>query len=148
LLLWGHLGESVGYGATTPGSGFGVAAALIGEVVTSFALVFGLLLFLGHRRIRPFTPLLFPFLYAAMVYLEAPISGTSTNPARSFGPALLSGDWRSWWVYWIGPVAGALLAVTVYQLPWLRKLEVEVAKVYHYEVDKHGLFRGRQGESS
>jgi aquaporin Z len=51
---------------------------------------------------RPFTPAMFPFLYAVMVYLEAPISGTSTNPARSFGPAIVSGQWQGWWIYWLG----------------------------------------------
>jgi aquaporin Z len=140
LLLWGQLGAAVDYGATTPGSQYTAFEAMLGEIVTTYALVLGLFIFLGHRGIRPFTPMLFPFLYAIMVYLEAPVSGTSTNPARSFGPSLISGVWRSWWVYWVGPVAGAALGVATYRLKWLRKLEFEVAKVYHYELDPHGLF--------
>ncbi len=145
LLLWGQLGSSVQYGATEPGAGYGALAAMLGEVATTFALILGLFLFLGHRRVRPYTPMLFPFLYAGMVFLEAPVSGTSTNPARSLGPALISGDWHSWWVYWVGPVLGAILGVASYQLSWLRKLEIEVAKVYHYELDPHGLFGKRPG---
>lgn len=96
--------------------------------------------FLRHRRLRTFTPALFPFLHAAMVFLEAPLSGTSTNPARSLDPSLLSGVWRSWWIYWLGPLLGALMAVTVFKRGWLSKLEIEAAKIYHFEHDPHHLF--------
>jgi glycerol uptake facilitator-like aquaporin len=39
-----------------------------------------------------------------------PFSGTSVNPARSFGPALISGDFAGFWVYVVGPLAGAAIA--------------------------------------
>jgi aquaporin Z len=41
----------------------------------------------------------------------APVSGASMNPARSLGPALVLGDWTSWWAYLAGPLIGALIAV-------------------------------------
>lgn len=59
----------------------------------------------------------------AAVALDAlwggPISGASMNPARSFGPALLAGIWRDQWVYWFGPIIGAVLGAITYQ--FLRK---------------------------
>ncbi len=141
LLAWGRLGQSVNFAATAPGSGYTAAEALAGEALTTFIMVALLFFFIGHRRLRAWTPLLFPFLYAVMVWLEAPVSGTSTNPARSFGPAIVSGVWSAWWVYWVGPFLGAAAAVAAHRFTWLRRFEIKVAKVYHFDHDPHGFFR-------
>src|SRR5207302_8584913 len=45
-----------------------------------------------------------------------PVTGASMNPARSFGPALVSGEWRDLWIYFAGPVAGAAVGALGYQL--------------------------------
>jgi aquaporin Z len=138
LFAWGSMGRSVAFGATQPGAGCTLEAALLGEVVTTFTMVSLLAVFLGFRRIRAFTPALFPFLYSVMVYAEAPISGTSTNPARSLGPAIVSGQWQGWWIYWVGPLLGALAACLVCSALAKR---IEVAKLYHFDSDHDGLFR-------
>lgn len=145
LLAWGPVGASVRFGATVPGVGFGPWAALVGEIATTMALVLGLFVFLGHGRLRPFTPLLFPVLYAVMVWLEAPISGTGTNPARTLGPAVVAGVWRGWWVYLAGPVCGAVLGFGAHRLTWLRTFEVEVSKLYHFGHDPLGVLCRRSG---
>jgi aquaporin Z len=138
LLLFGSMGGSVAFGATLPGEGYTTAAVLMGEVITTFGLIAGLCIFLGFRPLRPFTPALFPFLYAFMVYIESPLSGTSTNPARSLGPAIISGQWQGWWIYWVGPLIGMLVGVAMFSSLAKR---IEVAKLYHFESDRRRLFR-------
>jgi aquaporin Z len=140
LLLWGQMGSSVDFGATVHGVGYSTLVVLIGEILTTGAMILGLFFFLSHSRLRSFTPLLFPFLYAVMVFLEAPISGTSTNPARSFGPSLVAGVWQGWWVYWLGPLLGTLFALALIRSNWLGALEVDVAKLYHFEHDPYKVF--------
>jgi aquaporin Z len=138
LVFWGSLGKSIAFGATLPGQGYGTATVLMGEVVTTFALIVALCLFIGFRRIRPYTPLMIPVLYAVMVPLEASISGTSTNPARTFGPAIISGQWQGWWIYWVGPLLGMLAGIL--SCSFLAK-RIEVAKLYHFESDKRRFFK-------
>jgi aquaporin Z len=147
LLAWGSMGASVSYGATIPGQGYSLTIVVMGEAVTTFGLVATLCTFLGFRHLRPYTPFVIPFLYAIMVPLEAHISGTSTNPARTLGPALISGRWDGWWIYWLGPMAGMLVAVLVFS-SFAR--QIEVAKLYHFESDRRRLFHrmaGSGGES-
>jgi aquaporin NIP len=45
-----------------------------------------------------------------------PVTGASMNPARSFGPALVSGQWRDFWIYLAGPILGAAAGALAYQL--------------------------------
>jgi aquaporin Z len=144
LLAFGARGRSVAFGATLPGAGYSTQAVLLGEIATTFTMVSLLCVFIGFRRLRPFTPGIFPPLYAIMVYLEASISGTSTNPARSLGPALISGQWQGWWIYWVGPLIGAFLASLACSLLAKR---ITVAKLYYFDTDRDGLFR-RMGSSS
>jgi glycerol uptake facilitator-like aquaporin len=49
------------------------------------------------------------------VLVGGPLTGASMNPARTFGPALMSGTWSHHWVYWVGPLAGAVAAAWVYE---------------------------------
>ena len=143
LLFWGNTGSSISYGGTFPGQNYTNWAALVGETVTTFMLVFLLFIFIGHDKLKRFTPILFPVLYAIMVFVEAPVSGTSTNPARSLGPSVISGSWAGWWIYWIGPVAGALLGAVIHKLKFFKRFEIKVAKLYHFEHDRHGVFARR-----
>ena len=144
LLAWGSMGRSVAFGATIPGAGYSMAGVVMGEAVTTFGLVATLCICLASRRLRPYTPFVIPFLYAVMVPLEAHISGTSTNPARTFGPALISGRWDGWWIYWVGPMLGMLAAILACSSLVKR---ISVAKLYHFETDRRRLFHRMAGTS-
>jgi len=145
LLAWGAMGRSIAFGATSPGKGYTVWAALAGETITSFCLAATLYIFVGYRKLRRYTPAVIPFLYAIMVPLEAPISGTSTNPARSFGPAFISGQWNAWWIYWVGPLLGALASIVVFSF-LIDK--IEEARLYHFECDNRKFFQEKVAPNS
>jgi len=60
------------------------------------------------------------FVITMDIFMGGPFTGAAMNPARAFGPALVSGSWTGWWVYWIGPVAGGVLAASLYDMGILR----------------------------
>ena len=138
LLAWGAMGRSISFGATLPGQGYSTWTVLLGEVATTFGLVASLCVFLSLRELRRFTPFMIPFLYAIMSPLEAAISGTSTNPARTLGPAIISGNFDGWWIYWVGPFLGTVAATLACSFLARR---IEVAKVYYFDRDRSGVFK-------
>lgn len=141
ILAWGSMGMSISFGATVPGEGYSMNTVLLGEIITTFTMVTLLAVFLAFRNLRPYTPAIFPFLYSIMSYLEGAVSGTSTNPARSLGPAVISGQWEGWWIYWIGPVTGAFLATVA--VSFLAK-RITVAKIYHFDSESDRLLRRKR----
>ena len=99
-------------GATLPGPGYKPWQALLMEIVLTALLVSVILGTASAAQNVGAIAALGVGGYIALAGLwSAPVSGTSMNPARSFGPALVSGDWSSYWVYIVGPLTGALIAV-------------------------------------
>ena len=99
-------------GATLPGPGYKNWQALLMEIVLTALLVSVILGTASAAQNVGAIAALGVGGYIALAGLwAAPVSGVSMNPARSFGPALASGDWTSYWVYLVGPIAGALIAV-------------------------------------
>jgi aquaporin Z len=95
--------------ATSPGA-HGVVVAFLAELSISGALVF-LVLTLGRfPRIAPFTGLFVGATVCLYITFEAPLSGMSMNPARTFASAALIGHWGNLWLYFVAPPLGMLLA--------------------------------------
>jgi aquaporin Z len=103
----------VNYAVTTPGP-YGARVALVSEFAISFLLMTLILVFSNHRRLAVFTGLLAGILIAVYVTLEAPLSGMSMNPARTFGSALPAHVWKDWWIYFSAPPLGMLAAAGTY----------------------------------
>ena len=78
-------------------------------------------------------------LVAAYIAFESPLSGMSTNPARTFGPALYASYWHALWIYFIGPPLGMLAAAELLLLARERKGPY-CTKLHHHN-DKRCIFR-------
>lgn len=110
----------VNYAITVPGQA-GVGVAFFMEMLLSFVL-FGMVLLLSNlQKIAPYTGFFVGGLIVLYITLEAPISGMSMNPARTFASAWSANVWTAWYVYFIAPVVGMNLAGYLYQI-WYRRL--------------------------
>jgi aquaporin Z len=123
---WGSAAASLDYGALQPSVGTLEAIGL--EAVMTGALVLAMFAFLSSPRTARWTPVAAGAAVALTIWLGAPATGTGINPARTFGPNIVAGDYRSWWVYFVGPAVGAAVVAAVWGLvPW----PVLTAKLYH-----------------
>jgi aquaporin Z len=112
LFLLAVFGNVEHLGATLPGAGYHDWQAFPMEIALTATLVSVILGTASAAQNVGAIGALGVGGYIALAGLwSAPVSGTSMNPARSFGPALVSGDWHAYWVYIAGPLLGAAIAV-------------------------------------
>jgi aquaporin Z len=112
LFLWGLYGEVGMLGATEPGVGIADWQATLTEIVLTAGLASTILGTASSAQNVGALSAVAVGGYIALAGLwSSPISGASMNPARSFGPALALGDFHHLWVYVVGPLAGAAVAV-------------------------------------
>jgi aquaporin Z len=126
----------VRYVVTAPGE-LGLAAAFVAEVVISFVLMSVVLQMSNSQRFAAWTGVLSGMLVASYITFEAPISGMSMNPARTFASAVPAGFWMALWIYFVAPPIGMLAAAEVYVR---RRGTVACAKLHHRN-DKRCIFR-------
>jgi aquaporin Z len=131
--LGGDWAENVQLGITLPGQGYSQMTAFLAEMGITFLLVFLIFYCVSDQRFARKTPYMAGALVAFLVFVEAPISGTSLNPSRSFAPALLMWDFHDHWLYWFAPLAGGALAVAVFAAFFADRKRRGCAKLYHTE---------------
>jgi aquaporin Z len=110
LAMFGNVGH---LGGTLPHLGAGTALAM--ETILTSALLLVILgtAAAGPRLVGHNSALAVGGTIALLGLIGSPVSGASMNPARSFGPALVGGNMGSYWIYVVGPLCGALIALAV-----------------------------------
>ncbi len=116
-VVYSIFGSEMSASVTLP-SEDNVVRALILETVMTFTLVYVVLATTTSRnfKIVPLAGLAIGFTLGLNVIFGGSITGGSLNPARSFGPALITWDFAYQWIYWVAPIAGGLIAAGVYKL--------------------------------
>lgn len=99
----------VHYVATLPGSR-GAVAAFVAEAAISFGLMLAVLSLSSSARLARLTGVFAALLVATYITFEAPVSGMSMNPARSFASAAPAGLWQQLWIYFLAPPLGMVAA--------------------------------------
>ncbi len=136
--------EAVRYAATIPGI-YGNTVAFVAELGISFILMSAILFASNHEVLSHYTHHLAAILVAVYIGFESPLSGMSTNPARTFGPALYAAYWHALWVYFIAPPLGMLAAAEIFLLARKRRGPY-CAKLHHHN-GKRCIFRHSESRS-
>lgn len=113
--LWATLPEAISFGNTRP-IGADMPALILEGIFTFFLMLVILFVSTGSKE----QGIMAGLAIGMVVFLEAamggPLTGASMNPARSFGPDLLSGNFQYFYIYVIGPIGGAILAVPIWKM--------------------------------
>ena len=107
---------SNGYGAHSPG-GYSLTAALVSEIVMTFAFLFVIMGSTHGSAPKGMAPLAIGLCLTLIHLISIPVTNTSVNPARSTGPALFVGGWaiHQLWLFWLAPLIGGALGGIVYR---------------------------------
>jgi aquaporin-4 len=107
---------------------FSAASGLGVEIILTFFLVTTIFMAAVHRKAAAGMAGL---AIGGMIFLihlvGVPLTGASVNPARTLGPAIVSGYWDFHWIYWVGPIVGAVIAGLIMQYVYVKKAEKETA---------------------
>lgn len=107
---------------STPAPHTGDGKAFVLELIMTFFLVWAVWATAVDARgaFKAIAGLAIGLTITIDVLAGGPVTGAAMNPARAFGPELAGGTWSGWWIYWIGPIAGALIASVAYDYLYLR----------------------------
>ena len=117
--------DSVNGGTPSVMSGYAIGKAVLVEAVATFFLVWAVFATVVDDR-GPFAKTA-GFTIGLVITIDmlalGPLTGAAMNPARWFGPALVTGTWTDWWVWIAGPIAGGIIAGIAYWYLYLQGRE-------------------------
>lgn len=116
----GRNNPGVNLGVLALGPDITVASGVILELVMTFFLV--LVIFgtaVDARGSKAVAPLAIGLTITIDILFGGRLTGAGMNPARAFGPAVVQQDFTNWWIYWIGPIVGGIIAAVLYKYFWL-----------------------------
>jgi MIP family channel proteins len=115
--------DKVALGTPQLGPGIGVAAGVAAEMVMTFFLMYAVFgVAVDMRGARAIAGLIIGLTISVDIFVGGGLTGAAMNPARWFGPAVVQGLFTNWWVYWVGPIAGAVVSALVWNEILLRDL--------------------------
>ncbi len=118
--------EPVDLGTPALGEGIDVTQGIVIEAVLTMVLLVAVFGTAIDPRAPKIGGLAIGLAVAADIFMGGPLTGAAMNPARWFGPAVASGTYDDWYVWWIGPLVGAAIIALVYRFVWEESAEPEV----------------------
>ncbi len=109
-------------GAPALGGGIHTGAAVVVEAILTFFLVFVVFATAVDPRgaFKQIAGLAIGFTITFDILMGGVLTGAAMNPARAFGPQLVADNWSNFWVWYVGPFAGGVIAASLYELLYLR----------------------------
>lgn len=114
-------------------AGVGAIQGVVFEIIITFALVYTVYATAADPKkgsLGTIAPIAIGFIVGANILAAGPFSGGSMNPARSFGPAVASGDFSGHWIYWVGPLIGGGLAGIIYPNVFMQHEHIPLTNQY------------------
>ncbi|KAM7379383.1 hypothetical protein PAMP_004940 [Pampus punctatissimus] len=130
-------------GVTMVNSNISVGHALLVELLITFELVFTVFATCDSKRtdLGGSAGLAIGFAVAIGHLFAIPYTGASMNPARSFGPAMITLNFENHWVYWVGPILGGILAAGMYEYLYCPDPELKKRLKHVFQKDASGKYR-------
>jgi MIP family channel proteins len=127
LVLPNALETQSSLGAPALGGGIGASAGVVIEAILTFFLVFVVFATAVDPRgaFKQIAGLAIGLTISLDILMGGVLTGAAMNPARAFGPQLVGNHWKHFWVWYVGPLAGGVIAAALYELLYLRPLEPE-----------------------